>query len=137
MVTATSSIFRDAAPRSLVRPRSSTPPAIAVGPTIAIRPPTAAVPDTADGKLIAILDAPLASGESALAGFQRKEHELGTLIATLSATACHALHERLATPQHGDELAHKFARLTVERRTRLLDFLADARRRENLAASHR
>ena len=33
----------------------------------------------AGGRLIAILDAPLALGDSAHAGFQRKEHELAHL----------------------------------------------------------
>ncbi|MBA3457763.1 MAG: hypothetical protein H0T42_32070 [Deltaproteobacteria bacterium] len=131
MVTATSSIFRDARPRSLGGPRRST------SPTIAIRPPTATVPSTTDGKLIAILDAPLAPSETALTGFARKEHELGALVATLSVFECRALHKRLSNPQHGDELAHKLARLTLERRCRLLSFLADARRREALASSHR
>ena len=131
MVTATSSIFRDARPHSsLGGPRRSSP-------TIAIRPPTAAVPNTADGKLTAILDAPLTTGETAFIGFARKEHELGALIATLSVLECRALHKRLSNPQHGDELAHKFARLTLERRCRLLAFLADARRREALAGSNR
>jgi hypothetical protein len=37
----------------------------------------------------------------------------------------------------GDELANKFARLTWERRGRLIGFLADARRREAIAAGRR
>jgi len=98
MVTATSS--------SVDTPRTSSP-------KIAIRPATAAVPDTTDAKLIAILDAPLALGE-AHTGFARKEHDLGALIATLSVLECHALHKRLDNPQRGDELANKFARLTVD-----------------------
>ncbi len=106
-------------------------------PKIAIRPPTAVVPDTSDAKLIAILDAPVALGESAHAGFQRKEHDLGALMGTLSALECRALHKRLDHPQRGDELANKFARLTIERRIRLLSFLADARRREALGFSQR
>ena len=106
-------------------------------PTIAIRPPSATVPTTSDGKLIAILDAPHGSSETALAGFARKEHELGNLVATLSVLECRALHKRLGNPPHGDELANKFARLTLERRCRLLAFLADARRREALGAACR
>lgn len=132
MVTATSSIFRDPTPRSSLRtPRPAT------APTIAIRPPTAPISSTADGALIAILDAPLGTTETALAGFARKEHELGAQFATLSVLECRALHLRLANPQHGDELANKFARLTVERRVRLLTFLADARRREAMAVINR
>jgi len=132
MVTATSSIFRDARPRtSLATPRPAT------APTIAIRPPTAVVPTTADGTLIAVLDSPLGTTENAFIGFARKEHEMSVLFASLSVLECRLLHKRLANPQHGDELANKFARLTHERRGRLLDFLADARRREAIAASTR
>lgn len=127
MVTATSSIFRDPRPRtSLATPRPPT------APTVAIRPPSAVVATTADGTLIAILDAPLATTENAFLGFARKEHDMGVLLATLSVLECRLLHKRLTNPQHGDELANKFARLTLERRGRLLDFLADARRREAL-----
>jgi hypothetical protein len=131
MVTATSSIFRNPRSRGLTAPRRST------APTVAIRRATPAPPSTGDDKLIAILDAPLGTGETAYAGFHRKEHELGAMFASLSVLACRALHIRLANPKHGDELANKFARLTIERRSRLLNFLADARRREALAASRR
>jgi hypothetical protein len=132
MVTATSSIFRDPTPRSsLGTPRPAT------APTIAIRPPSAVIHTSADGALIAILDAPIGTTETAFAGFARKEHELGATFGTLSVVECRLLHKRLANPQHGDELANKFARLTMERRVRLLAFLADARRREAMASSHR
>lgn len=125
MVTATSSIFRDPPPRSsLASPRPLS------APTIAIRPPTTVVPTTADDSLIAILDAPLGTTETAFTGFARKEQELGSAFASISVLECRALHKRLSHPAHGDELANKFARLTVERRVRLLTFLADARRRE-------
>ena len=98
-------------------------------PTVAIRPPAAQRPDTIDARLIAILDAPLAPGETAMNGFARKEHELGAVFAKLSVMESRAIGARLANPKEGDELANKFARLTVERRTRLLTFLADAGRR--------
>lgn len=106
-------------------------------PTIAIRPPSAQRPDTTDARLIAILDAPLAPGELASAGFTRKEHELGAMFAAMSVLECRAIHGRLTAMRPGDELAHKFARLTIERRGRLLTFLADARRREALAMGRR
>jgi hypothetical protein len=123
MVTV-ASIFRDARPGRADRVR------VSPAPTIAIRPPIAAVPPTLDGRLIAILDAPLASGETAMTGYQRKEHELGAVFASLSVLDARAMHARLSACKAADELAHKFARLTLERRTRLLDFLANARRRE-------
>jgi len=128
MTTATISIFRNQAlPRG---PRVS-------APTIAIRPAQAPRPDTVDAHLVAILDASLLPGETAQVGFARKERELGGMFAALSILDARALHARLANPKHGDELANKFARLTFERRGRLLDFLADARRRQALAAGGR
>ena len=129
MVTQASSIFRDG-----IRPRGQgTPPRASEPSTPRLVTPTC---DTSvDGRLIAILDAPLAVGETAHTGFQRKEHELGAAFAALSVLDARNLHARLASPKAGDALAHKFARMTLERRIRLLNFLADARRRAALAAS--
>lgn len=98
--------------------------------TVCIRPPTAMQPATKDAALLAILDAPLQPGENAHLGFQRKEHELGAVFAGLSVLEARMFHTRLANPKQSDELANKFARLTIERRHRLISFLADARRRE-------
>ena len=124
----TISLYRtDDAPRGLGT--SSSPGQ----PTIAIRPPDARRPETIDARLIAILDAPLAPGETAMVGFARKEHELGAVFAQLNVFESRAMGTRLANPKAGDELANKFARLTVERRSRLLNFIADARRRAALA----
>lgn len=111
-------------------------PSASPQPTVAIRPPTAPRPPTVDAQLIAILDAPLAPGESALVGFARKEHELGAVLAQLDVSESRALGARLASPKPGDELANKFARLTLERRTRLLTFLADAGRRAAVKTEH-
>jgi len=129
MVTQASSIFRDG-----IRPRGQgTPPRASEPSTPRLVTPTC---DTSvDGRLIAILDAPFAAGETAHTGFQRKEHELGAAFAALSVSDSRNLHVRLASPKPGDTIAHKFARMTLERRTRLLNFLADARRREALAAT--
>jgi hypothetical protein len=105
------------------------PPPLAILPKrVALPPPVPAL----DAQLAAILDAPLALGETAAVGFARKERELGTVFAELSPLAARALHLRLEHPTPGDALAAKFARLTIERRHRLLVFLADARRREAL-----
>ncbi len=86
-----------------------------------------------DAQLIAILDAALAPGETAADGFRRKEHELGAAFGTLSILEAHVMHARLANPRVDDLLAAKFARLVVDRRARLLAFIADARRRAALA----
>lgn len=126
--TASSSIFRNEAPP----PTGQGGPRIPE-PTIAIRPPSAPRPDTMDARLIALLDAPLVPGETAAGGYARKEQELGAVLATLSVLESRALHLRLTMLKSGDELANKFARLTIERRTRLLNFLADVRRREAIA----
>ena len=90
-----------------------------------------------DARLIAILDAPLHDGEPAHVGFARKERELAAAFSTLPIFDQRALHARLSAPRQGDVLAAKFARLTQERRTRLLNFLADARRRAAVAKERR
>ena len=87
-----------------------------------------------DAHLLAILDAPLSAGEPAQVGFLRKEAELRAAFAALPVLDARALHARLANPRPCDILAERFSRLTVERRTRLLAFLGDARRRAALAA---
>jgi hypothetical protein len=134
MVTQASSIFRDGLrPRGLGTPHRTSHPSTPGPSTPRLVTPTC---DTAiDGRLIAILDAPLVAGESAHVGFQRKEHELGAAFAALSVLDARNLHVRLASCKPGDTLAHKFARMTLERRGRLLNFLADARRREALVAN--
>ena len=88
-----------------------------------------------DATLLAILDAPLAPGEPAHVGFARKERELGTALGALPILDQRTLHARLSNPRTGDTLAEKFGRLTPERRQRLLNFLADARRRAAIAAA--
>ena len=85
-----------------------------------------------DVALLAILEAPLRAGETAVAGFARKELELRHVLATLSVLESRALQSRLAHPKGGDVLAQAFQRLTGERRARLINFIADARRREAL-----
>ncbi|MBA3460217.1 MAG: hypothetical protein H0T46_09680 [Deltaproteobacteria bacterium] len=128
---ATISVFRnEVAPNAL---GASSP----ASPTIGIRPTSAPRPDTADARLVAVLDAPLGLGETTLAGYARKEHELGAIFASLSWQESRAMHLRLTNAKAGDELASKFARLTIERRVRLLNFLADARRRAACAAGRR
>jgi hypothetical protein len=83
-----------------------------------------------DSALIAILEEPLLPGETAFAGFARKELALRNTFAQLTVMQSRALHARLANPRSGDQLVRAFMRLTADRRGRLISFLADARRRE-------
>ena len=98
-------------------------------------PPRVTVPVSGphDETLAAIIDAPLSPGETAHAGFSRKERELGAAFAQLPLAEARRLHARLSNPRADDSLASRFSRFTIERRTRLLAFLADAPRRAALA----
>jgi hypothetical protein len=109
---------------SVVRPPDTPPkPRPAPGGNASGSPPC-------DVALLSILQRPLEPGESAMAGFSRKEHELCQALAALSELESRALHARLSDPQPGDVLAAAFIRLAADRRRRLVNFLADARRRE-------
>jgi hypothetical protein len=144
---AASSIFRSAPVAS--RPASRlAPPDVPRGDGVVVEPRplvigklavaprhTPPAPATLDAQLTAILDTPLAPGETVMTGFDRKERELGGLLATLSVADCRALHARLQ--RSSDPLARTFARLTSDRRIRLMNFLADARRREAISAARR
>lgn len=85
-----------------------------------------------DARLLAILD--IDTDEPAQFALARKERELGEAFAALPILDQRALHTRLASVRSGDLLAEKFHRLTIDRRTRLLNFLGDARRRAARAA---
>jgi hypothetical protein len=124
------SASRDAAPEL----RQSSPLFVAQPATLHTRTTHASANDAA---CISILDAPLLPGETARVGFLRKEAELRDAFAKLPVAAQRALHARLANPSAGDQLGERFARLTHDRRTRLLTFLADARRREALVSASR
>jgi len=86
-----------------------------------------------DARMLAILASGPAHGETLDAAFRRKEHELGAVFARLSVAESRALHRRLSVPAQDDLVAARFGQLIVERRGRLLAFLADARRREAIA----
>ena len=85
-----------------------------------------------DRSILGILVSDARPGECLSDAFQRKERELAAIFAELSATAASALHRRLSHPASDDSLALRFGRLIVDRRMRLLAFLADAPRREAL-----
>ena len=118
-------IFRTTSPRRL-SPRKE----VAFTPAT---PPVTAAQRAIDARLAAILDAPLAPGETAFDGYRNKEVQLVAAMAQLTILESRALHARFANPLGADALAAKFMRLTIERRVRLLNFLADARRRAALA----
>jgi len=129
--------MRSRGPVARVPARLALPSEVEQPPTpVEVLPPKP-TPTACDPELIAILDAPLHAGETAAAGFARKERELGAAFAKLTILAAYALRKRLANPLRDDVLAEKFARLTVERRNRLLQFLADVRRRAALAQTGR
>lgn len=76
-----------------------------------------------------LLAAEVRAGETIDAAFRRVEVEVATRFAELDPLEARALHQRLAMPVENDGLAARFGRLTLERRTRLLAYLADAPRR--------
>jgi hypothetical protein len=90
-----------------------------------------------DASFIAILLAPARDGESAHFAFARKEAELISVFAELTVMESRALHARVSNPRSGDDLAAAFTRMTYERRARLINFLADARRREAVSRAVR
>jgi hypothetical protein len=121
---------------TVVAPAPTEPPPRATLGSVAPPPRTcAAVVHTSttiaaahDARLLAILDQDL-SYEPAYVAFNKKEKQLGDAFAALPVFDQRALHGRLSSVRPGDLLAEKFNRLAPERRTRLLNFLGDARRR--------
>jgi hypothetical protein len=87
-------------------------------------------PVPCEAELIAILAAPLTGG--ATAGFAHKEALLRAEVDRLSHADCRQLAIRLRNASPDDPLTPLFQRWTAERRTRLIDFLDDSRRREAL-----
>ncbi len=85
--------------------------------------------------MVRILTGGLRIGETIESGYRRKEHELATLLGTLTVIEARALQRRLELAATDDVLAQQFARLSRDRRHRLISFLADARRRQAVAAA--
>jgi hypothetical protein len=124
------------AARLTTAPRGATPTAAAPRQCAAVIHTSSTIAATHDARLLAILDRD-DTGVPALVAFARKEKELGDAFAALPILDQRALHARLSIVREGDMLADKFNRLTLERRTRLLNFLGDARRRAARAAANR
>ena len=95
--------------------------------------PTAA--SSFEQTLLDLVTAPLALGEMAAAGYDRKEREIGKLFGMLGPVEAWTLHRRLANPLAEDPLATTFARMIPQRRLRLLAVLGDPKRRAALARS--
>ena len=93
------------------------------------QPAIGTVPSETERQLGQILASARQPGETIEAAYRRKEHELGEVFARLTPIEARELHRRLSNPAVGDVIATLFARLVAERRTRLLGFLAGARRR--------
>jgi len=124
------SIFASRGQRRLGPPRPTAAPVVA-----AVAPPPPEPPRVPDAELLSILEAPPAYTDTIEYAFFAKERALRDVFAALSVDAARVLHARLSSPRAGDEVATAFARMVPERRTRLLAFLAEARRRAAIAAS--
>ena len=107
----------------------------------AILQPLATEPEareTVDACLLDVLARQPGPGETIEVCFCRKEREVGALLAELPVSDARAMHRRLSRdPSPGDELAVQFSRLKLDRRRRLLDFLANARRRAAITHTKR
>jgi hypothetical protein len=127
-MNATLRIFANAKTRSsLHRPGRPAPPIVDV---VEHHEDELAIANATEQRLIDVLAAAPAFGETISVAYQRKEHTLAEIFASLPRSESAALMRRLSDPHAGDVLAAHFARLVVERRTRLLAILADAPRRE-------
>ena len=85
-----------------------------------------------EGEILDTLAKPPIPGERLDVAFRRKERELEAIFERLTLEDTRQLHRRLTLMLPTDPLAIHFGRLVPERRSRLLAFLADARRREVL-----
>jgi len=136
--------------RSLVRPGrvvplvvvTATEEDVLVAPPIAIEPVVCEPREVSEPEPIETIAAAieltitdiLASapqfGETIDAAFRRKERALADVFGSLTRSEAATLQRRFIEPRTDDALAQRFARLVVDRRTRLLAVLADIPRRE-------
>lgn len=113
------------------------PAAMAPAPALSV-PARAPDPvDAFDARFVAIVMAAPPPGFTAKAAHDAKEQALLALLAGLTPVESLYLHKRLANPRPGDAVAAAFGRMVVERRGRILAFVADARRRAALRAAAR
>ncbi len=100
------------------------------GAATKVEAPRGWMPVPCEAELLAILTASIEGG--AHAGFARMETALKAELAKLSSSDSRLLSQRLRSPHTDDRLAAELGRLVPERRDRVLDYLADSRRRESL-----
>jgi hypothetical protein len=91
-------------------------------------------PIAVEREVLYVLDSKPAPYEQLLFAFRRKESELRVLFAGLSLADARELHRRLSLMLPNDPIATRFMGLVVERRARLIAFLADARRRHSFGS---
>lgn len=94
------------------------------------------LPPELEHAMLAVLTRPLAAGESHQTGNDHRERELCALIATLDLAQAHHLGRRLDLERATDALAQAFRRMVIDRRQRVRTFVAGARRRQMLRATH-
>lgn len=131
-----------------LQPQTAGPLRVANSPSASVYEPTATKDEAParptfqlstelEAQLITIIDAPIDG--SAATGFALKEQQLGAAFAALSLQQSRELLRRLKANTFdnpvatADVLRARFATFVVERRTRLLAFLADAPRRAAIA----
>lgn len=86
------------------------------------------IPAELTGATTEIVMRPLAADKGHREGNDNKERELRALFTELSLLNALSVRRRLAADNARDALVAAFHRLTIERRTRLIAFLADPRR---------
>ena len=96
------------------------------------RPEIPAIEIRSEAAIIDVIERRVDPAEGHLIGNQRKEQELRDLFAALSLHEAWEVRRRITEARSGDRLAVSFQRLVLERRDRLVAFLADAGRRAAL-----
>jgi len=123
-------------PSSVWDPADVEPVRLTLAPAVEPTPPAPIVPiDPVAERLIAIIFAPAPAGMTHRAAHDARERAVIAELEPLTAVEALHLHRRLSNPRSGDALAAAFARMVVERRGRILQFLSDTRRRQALAIS--
>ena len=80
-----------------------------------------------ESEVLAILQTPPEPGERLEFAYRRKEAELVACFRRLTIVDAYELKRRLKLVIVGDPIAARFGRLVIDRRERLLAFLANAR----------
>jgi len=145
-----SSLARPRRPSALLVVATTTEPCELVAPTIAApvvegvvervepevvapvarEPANESIGAAIEQTILDILTSAPMFGETIEAAYRRKERELAGLFGSLTRGEAATLQRRLVDPRSNDPIASRFARLVIDRRTRLLAVLADVPRRE-------